>query len=569
MSRNRTPIGARNATPYRVPVVDLFSGPGGLSEGFASVGLLDADLVDAFELVLAYEKDAHAVRTLGFRKLFHAARQEGLLPSYFAAVAADPVRPEDHLPEDLHELFVSSSARVRDVTLQESERTRVSGEVRAATAGKSWVLLGGPPCQAYSLVGRARNRGIAEYDPTSDERNTLYEEYLHVLGTAAPDVFVLENVKGLLSATVEDRWIFGKMLSDLAEPGKALRMGGDVPRYRLYSLVDGTELVANETLSESMRDRGPLDLRATVVRMEDYGVPQARHRVLLLGVRSDLDARPQSLQRADVRTPIEHVISDLPALRSRFSEKGDSAAQWASFIRSAPVSRWRQHLLAATNGSGRKAFDVLIRRISSVEVPSANFGASLVASRRVEDTTARWLDGEARRVYDRAWKSRWRAWYRGQMGGARWHANHQSRGHMRNDLYRYVFASSYAWLSGDESPRIRDFPTALHPAHRNIDRAVTEGLFADRFRVQLAGKPSTTITSHIHKDGHYFIHFDPTQARSFTVREAARAQTFPDSYVFLGPRTEQFRQVGNAVPPYLAAQVAKVVLEVLRQANRL
>jgi DNA (cytosine-5)-methyltransferase 1 len=134
---------------------------------------------------------------------------------------------------------------------------------------------------------------------------------------------------------------------------------------------------------------------------------------------------------------------------------------------------------------------------------------------------------------------------------------------MRSDLHRYLFASAYAKSEG-RSPELSDFPAALLPDHRNVELALSGGYFADRFRVQLADRPSTTITSHISKDGHYYIHPDPTQCRSLTVREAARLQTFPDNYFFCGGRTAQYAQVGNAVPPLLARQIAGIVHDLLR-----
>jgi DNA (cytosine-5)-methyltransferase 1 len=140
--------------------------------------------------------------------------------------------------------------------------------------------------------------------------------------------------------------------------------------------------------------------------------------------------------------------------------------------------------------------------------------------------------------------------------------NHETRGHIRADLHRYLFAAVFARKEG-RSPLLEDFPKALLPAHKNVEAALKETKFNDRFRVQLAGRPSTTVVSHISKDGHYFIHPDPSQCRSLTVREAARLQTFPDNYFFEGPRTEQYRQVGNAVPPLLAKQIAEIVATLL------
>jgi DNA (cytosine-5)-methyltransferase 1 len=133
---------------------------------------------------------------------------------------------------------------------------------------------------------------------------------------------------------------------------------------------------------------------------------------------------------------------------------------------------------------------------------------------------------------------------------------------MDKDLARYLYATCFADVH-KVSPRLSDFPAPLQPDHENA----STGDFADRFRVQIGEQPSTTITSHISKDGHYFIHPDPNQCRSMTVREAARLQTFPDNYYFCGPRTAQCVQVGNAVPPLLAHQIAKSIWSILEQTS--
>jgi DNA (cytosine-5)-methyltransferase 1 len=140
---------------------------------------------------------------------------------------------------------------------------------------------------------------------------------------------------------------------------------------------------------------------------------------------------------------------------------------------------------------------------------------------------------------------------------------------MASDLARYLFSACFAQAQG-YSPRLDVFPPKLLPDHGNVSTGSDDEPipFKDRFRVQCKNDPATTVVAHIAKDGHYYIHYDPSQCRSLTVREAARLQTFPDNYFFAGNRTEQYTQVGNAVPPLLAHKLAKVVRGLLNQMNR-
>ena len=140
---------------------------------------------------------------------------------------------------------------------------------------------------------------------------------------------------------------------------------------------------------------------------------------------------------------------------------------------------------------------------------------------------------------------------------------------MASDLARYLFAATFAHSQG-YSPRLDVFPSKLLPDHLNVQLwSEAEAIpFKDRFRVQCRDEPATTVVAHIAKDGHYYIHYDPSQCRSLTVREAARLQTFPDNYFFAGNRTEQYTQVGNAVPPLLAHKLARIVRSLLNEMNR-
>ncbi len=337
----------------------------------------------------------------------------------------------------------------------------------------------------------------------------------------------MENVKGLLSATHGGNRLVGRILSDLQRPGVALRRRDRTNlKYNLFSLVEPPE---------ASLFRGELqmpDPASFVVRAECYGIPQARHRIFILGIRADHALYP-GLLSPEGRTSVSDVLADLPPLRSTVSRGTDSIESWKQAIAEIQKQRWMGR---QSNADLLRTARLIRRNLSEMAGLQTTSGAPWLKTRR-----------NPRRLA---------SWYRDTSGGI---SCHQSRGHMASDLRRYFFAATFAQTNGQRSPTLGDFPSELLPEHQNAMRARKGELFSDRFRVQLPQHPSTTVTSHISKDGHYFIHYDPLQCRSLTVREAARLQTFPDSYFFEGPRTEQYRQVGNAVPPLLASKIAEVV----------
>jgi len=272
------------------------------------------------------------------------------------------------------------------------------------------------------------------------------------------------------------------------------------------------------------------------VRAERYGVPQARHRIIIVGIRADLALGAVEHQVCDLAAPVDvtvrNVLDGLPPVRSGLS-KDDSPTNWMR-IAGEQIARVCNALELETDRS------VMREGLAAARVIQRSFTSNAKTLRR-ENCDAAPLpddcpDELAEFLTDPLLSQS---------------LNHSARGHMDDDLGRYFFVSLFGQVTG-ETPKSHDFPAALDPAHANW----ATGKFADRFRVQRWDRPATTVTSHISKDGHYFIHPDPAQCRALTVREAARLQTFPDNYLFLGNRTEQYVQVGNAVPPFLARQIA-------------
>jgi DNA (cytosine-5)-methyltransferase 1 len=344
----------------------------------------------------------------------------------------------------------------------------------------------------------------------------------------------MENVKGILTSRIAERHIFQTITSDLKRPDKACGTGRKV-EYVLVALPSG---------SGNGAEPQPEDF---IVQAERFGVPQARHRVIILGVRRDVYERVGSIGKLGTLPEISvgDVIDDLPELRPKLSYRG-GALEWREslelpiFAAAIAEMHAREDLLSMQVASHMEDLRV---RMNTREDPGSGADRRFVGGHMTAQPA---MLGR---------------WYRDRASSLL--ANHESRSHMPSDLVRYLFVSTFGKVTG-ESPRLSDFPPALLPEHKNVDRNdVANSIFKDRFRVQLSNRCGMTVTSHIGKDGHAFIHPDPTQCRTLTVREAARLQTFPDSYVFLGNRTSQYTQVGNAVPPYLAWKIASIVGDVL------
>lgn len=532
-----------------IAVIDLFAGPGGLGEGFSAYAARGSGR--PYRIAMSAEMDEHAHRTLRLRSFFRQYATRGArVPEAYYNVLRGTASETDLANGRCAASWEAAEREALRAELGTPEgNTLVDDRIQAERLGRGSrpvVLLGGPPCQAYSLVGRARNRGIAGYTAEGDGRHVLYRQYLRVLCRTWPAAFVMENVKGILSSQLNGSAIFPRILEDLHEPQRAesrSKTSSADKRYTLHTL----SVPRSSSLWSLQGEEKPSSF---VVRSEKHGIPQKRHRVFVVGIREDLSREPLSLLKPAEEVSLESVIGDLPPLLPRVSRKSSSAA-----------SRMMTPLQAAQEVMS----DAVLQSITS------HCGRDVAAScrkclrQRTDVHSDDLYEYVPYKLYPVAEGGGLTAWIRDpRIGGV---CNHLAKSHMPSDLARYIFAASFA-ARVHRSPKLGDFPPELLPDHVNVSAGIgNKTVFADRFRVQLWGQPATTITSHLAKDGHYYIHPDPMQMRSLTVREAARIQTFPDNYFFCGPRTAQYQQVGNAVPPYLALQIAKILYAALKEAG--
>lgn len=412
--------------------IDLFAGAGGLSEGFIQAG---------FNPIAHVEMNAMAAQTLETRAAFHylSSQQDGSVQFYYAYERGEITREElfEHVPAQVIATVINEE--LSDKSIKRVFK-QIDKSIEDAGVGHIDVIVGGPPCQAYSLVGRAQSSHML-VPMDKDPRNELYKMYTRFLTRYKPEMFVFENVAGIKSAR-----------------------GG----------------AAYKNLQAHLKRVG-YDFECREQNAADFGVLQSRKRVIIIGWRKGT----------------EHFYPDF-----------------------------------VVNNSEAIVNDLL------VDLAPVNRGEENNAYALPYDECSDYLkESGIRTPYDVV-------------------THHMARPNCDRDIQIYGMAID-AWNDGEQRLSYDKLPEELR-THKNTTS------FKDRFKVVEGNKSSChTVLAHLAKDGHYFIHPDRRQCRSITVREAARLQTFPDSYYFEGSRGEKFKQIGNAVPPMMAKVIAEAIRDQL------
>ncbi|QHQ63845.1 DNA (cytosine-5-)-methyltransferase [Anaerocolumna sedimenticola] len=384
--------------------------------------------------------DKDAINTLTTRTAYHYLKQCEKIDCYIQYLKKEISRNDLYstLPLELmstifnETISYESLNRVCDI---------IDNNMSAMNCTEVDGLIGGPPCQTYSIISRSNGK----YQNEKDQRNHLYKLYAEILAKYSPKFFVFENVPGI--KTIKNGDLFRELLSLIESKG-----------YTVF----------------------PLELNAM-----DFGVLQNRTRVIITGWKKEYNIKEMSYP---ISKNSQYIVND--ALLDLYPLKpGEEINRY--------YSSPNNYLL----NSGIR---------SNLEIPLTQ---------------------------------------------------HMCRYHNENDREIYKIAIDL-WNTEKKRLVYSQLPSRL------ITRSNPD-IFSDKYKVVAGDLPySHTIIAHISKDGHYYIHPDIKQARSISVREAARIQSFPDDYFFEGTRQKVYTQIGNAVPPLMAKKIAQGIKEVLKNVQK-
>jgi len=468
-------------------VLDLFSGCGGFSLGFKTAG---------FDVTGAIELDPLAASS-------HALNFHG----------------NSHRERNLHD-------KPRDILATEPEQLITELGIGAEVATSVDVIIGGPPCQAFARVGRAKLREVAAHPEAykQDARGNLYLRYLHYVRVLQPLVIVMENVPDVIN--------YG---------------GHNIP----------------QEMCEILSEMG-YRCRYTILNSAFYGVPQMRERMVLIAYAEELGT--------DVAFP--------------------SPTHWVELPRGYEGSR-QVALKALTPTLFNQ--DNIQFFVPPVE-PSRELPSAITVQEALSDLPriTEHLEGKMRRGARRF--DQWQAYpendepineYAQKMRN--WPGYENNTGisdHVIRSLPR-DYAIFRRMNPGDQYPEAYKHALDLFnekliqlekngrtispdsPEYLTLKKETVPpydaGKFPNKWRKMEADRPSRTLMAHLGKDGYSHIHYDSTQARTISVREAARLQSFPDGFIFCGTMNPAFRQIGNAVPPLLALAIGKKIITDIKE----
>lgn len=459
-------------------VVDLFCGAGGFSLGFSAAGC---------QIVAGVDRDEDCAATFAenFGRL-----QPGAPPCVLGGDEGD---------------------------LERDDFTHI-------TEGSPDILIGGPPCQGFSRIGRAKLDSVLEDAGedgsfADDPRNELYRRFLDAAAFWKPKVVVMENVPGMMS-------VKGVNVADQA--GWELGQRG----YRVgYAVLNAVW----------------------------YGVPQYRERLFLVGIRRDIETEPH--------VPAPTHVADLPSGYLRPREFQTIPLAFVDHYE-LPVPKAAAGAPGAT--SIAEALDdlpVLTSHLSPGNAPARETLHEAIPYRT-----------QPHSLYAPLMR-RWPGFV--EPAGVTEHAIRRTprdyetfRRMAAEDRYPEALAIAHRRFFEELGRLAADgrAPARGTPEFTELERSIVPPypveIFIDKWRKLNAVKPSWTIPAHLAKDAYSHIHHDSDQARAISIREAARIQSFPDAFRFTGNMGDCYRQVGNAVPPLLAWHIASEILRCVKLPGR-